>query len=47
MADELAALEANQTWSVVSLCPSQHVMRCKWVYMIKYNAYGSIEMHKA
>ncbi|KAL5541856.1 hypothetical protein UlMin_009566 [Ulmus minor] len=47
MQDEIKALELNDTWSIIDLPLNQHVVGCKWVYKIKYNADGSIERHKA
>ena len=47
MSDEINALERNNTCSIVSLPSSKHVVRCKWVYKVKYNADGSVERYKA
>lgn len=44
---EIAALEANNTWTITSLPPNKHPVGCKWVYGIKYKADGSIERYKA
>ena len=44
---EIAALEANNTWTVTILPPTKHPIGCKWVYRIKYKANGSIERYKA
>lgn len=47
MADEIAALERNNTWKIVDLPPSKQPIGCKWVYRIKHRADGSIERYKA
>ena len=47
MKSELQALENNNTWTVVSLPPGKRAIGCKWVYWIKYNADGTIEIYKA
>ena len=44
---EIAALEANNTWTITSFPPNKHPIGCKWVYRIKYKADGSIERYKA
>ncbi|KAG6526851.1 hypothetical protein ZIOFF_016854 [Zingiber officinale] len=47
MEAELAALDANQTWKVVSVRKSIHTIGCKWIFKVKMNADGTIERHKA
>ena len=47
MATEIAALEDNKTWEFAVLPPHKKPLGCKWVYKIKYHAYGSIERYKA
>ncbi|GAA0148379.1 transmembrane signal receptor [Lithospermum erythrorhizon] len=47
MAKEIDALEANGTWVMAPLPPNKKALGCKWVYKIKYNAYGTIERLKA
>lgn len=46
MQAELEAMEANNTWSVVSLPPDKHSIKCKWNYKVKYNVNDSTEMYK-
>ena len=40
---EIAALERNHTWSLLSLPPSHEAIGCHWVYKIKYNSDGSVQ----
>ncbi|KAM2811978.1 hypothetical protein COP1_044553 [Malus domestica] len=47
MAEELNALEENNTWSIVKLPPGNKVVGSRWVYKTKLKADGSIERHKA
>ena len=47
MKADLDAMEANQTWSVVSLTPGKHSKGCKWIYKIKNKSDGTIDRHKA
>ena len=47
MAAEIAALEANNTWTLTPLPTDKKSIGCKWVYKIKYKADGFIERYKA
>ena len=47
MEDELAALQANNTWSIVPLPSGKKPIGSKWVYKIKLKADGSVERFKA
>ena len=47
MAAEIAALKANNTWTLTPLLPDKKSIGYKWVYKIKYKANGSIERYKA
>lgn len=44
---ETEALQQNNTWSLASLPTGKHIIRCKWIYKIKYKADGEIEHHKS
>jgi hypothetical protein len=47
MREEIQALRANKTWSLVSFHPSMNVVGSRWVYKIKRRYDGSIERYKA
>ena len=47
MQSELAALEANQTWSLTSLPHDKTAIGCCWIYKIKRHSDSTIERHKA
>jgi len=47
MDKEIQALNANNTWDIVSLPPGKKPIDCKWVYKAKYKADGSLERLKA
>lgn len=47
MIHELKALEENKTWEIMDLPLRKKVVGCKWVYKIKYKAYGSMNRYKA
>jgi len=47
MDKEIQALNANNTWEIVSLPPGKKSIDCKWVYKAKYKADGSLERLKA
>jgi len=45
--DEMATLEENNTWDLVSLPRGKKIVGCKWVFTIKHKADGTIERYKA
>ena len=47
MADEIQALERNETWVLEDLPPAKKSMSCKWVYRVKYNSNGTVQRFKA
>lgn len=34
--EEMGALEKNNTWKMVSLSQRKRIIRCKWIFTIKY-----------
>lgn len=47
MAEELDAMQSNQTWFVVPLPPHKNTIGCKWVFKTKFKADGSLDKYKA
>ncbi|KAL4274119.1 hypothetical protein GQ457_13G011820 [Hibiscus cannabinus] len=47
MDEELAALDRNKTWEIVSLPPGKQAIGCKWVYKTKLKSDGTLERYKA
>jgi hypothetical protein len=47
MDDEYQALMENKTWHLVPPSSTRNIIDCKWVYRIKKNADGTIDMYKA
>ena len=47
MLDEITALEKNGTWVITDLPKGKHVIGCKWIFTVKYNADGSLNKFKA
>ena len=47
MKREVQALEANNTWELVTLPEGKRAIDSKWIYKMKFKPDGSIERHKA
>lgn len=47
MQNELSALHHNKTWILVDLPKGKTPIGCKWVFITKYRAAGTIERYKA
>jgi hypothetical protein len=47
MLEEMALIEENKTWTLVSLPHGNHAIGLKWVFKLKYNEAGDIVKHKA
>ena len=45
--DEMQALEANETWDIVSLLDAKKIVGSKRVFAIKYKSNRSINRYKA
>ncbi|BBG96595.1 hypothetical protein Prudu_005444 [Prunus dulcis] len=42
---EMKALQKNNTWDIVDQ-PKEPV-KCRWMFIVKCNAYGTVERYKA
>uniref|UniRef100_A0AAV1VI54 Integrase catalytic domain-containing protein n=2 Tax=Peronospora matthiolae TaxID=2874970 RepID=A0AAV1VI54_9STRA len=47
MQEEIAALEANDVWTITRRTAGQHALHTKWVYKTKTDAQGDLERLKA
>jgi hypothetical protein len=47
MDEEMATLDANATWELVTLPKDKKAIGCKWVYKVKHNVDGSVSRYKA
>ncbi|XP_070007278.1 uncharacterized mitochondrial protein AtMg00810-like [Nicotiana sylvestris] len=43
MKAEISGLETNQTWTIVDLPLGKTLIRCKWVFKVKYKSTGEVE----
>ncbi|KAK3147062.1 hypothetical protein QOZ80_3BG0277590 [Eleusine coracana subsp. coracana] len=46
MIEEMASIEHNQTWSLVTLPAGQRAIGLKWVFKIKKDEHGNVTKHK-
>ena len=47
MNEEIKALEANSTWTLVPLPLDKHCIGCRWANKVKYKMDGSVDRYKA
>lgn len=47
MAEEFAALQSQNTWTLVPSNPNQNAIGTKWIYKLKLNSDGTIASYKA
>jgi hypothetical protein len=46
MDEEIAMLAVNAPWELVVLPKENKTIGCKWVYKVKHNANGSVNIYK-
>ena len=47
MNEEMKSLQKNERWELVECPPGKKPVGCRWIYIVKYKADGSIEQFKA
>lgn len=47
MQGELSTLERMGTWQLVDAPPNIKPIWCRWIYKVKFHAYGSVERFKS
>ncbi|KAL4030974.1 hypothetical protein IC575_009229 [Cucumis melo] len=45
--EEMKTLENNRTWEICALLKRHKTVGCKWMFSLKYKAYGTLDRHKA
>jgi len=46
MKKEIHTFQENKTWYLIDLPARKILTGCKWVYKIKHNTYGIVEIYK-
>lgn len=46
MEEEIRALEKKRTWSKCVILEGKKMVWCRWVFIIKYKADGTLERYK-
>jgi len=46
MNEEISSIIKNETWDLCNPPTNRNFIRCKWIYNINRNSYGSIERYK-
>ena len=47
MHEKIKALETNGTWELIELPLGKSIIRCKWIFNVKYKVDGNIDRYKA
>jgi hypothetical protein len=47
MNEDYHSLREKDACDLVPLLKERKLVRCKWIYIIMYTSYGSVERHKA
>ncbi|KAL5543278.1 hypothetical protein UlMin_010988 [Ulmus minor] len=47
MDEEMKSLQKNETWEIVDRPAGKKPVGCRWIYIVKYQADGTIERFKA
>ena len=47
MNEKMKSLQKNETWELMEYPPRKKPVGCRWIYIVKYKADGSIERFKA
>jgi hypothetical protein len=47
MNDEMESLQKNSTWEMTILPKGKRTVGCRWIYIVKFKADGSIKRYKA
>ena len=47
MNEEIKSLLKNKTWELVDCLSENKPVGCRWIFSVKYKAYGTIEHFKA